>query len=115
MNFLKTVWEKLNYKKRNIALIYWSVVVPGMIVIWPDGYPAGFPLALSKAVAIFGLFLSALGLGHAAVKSYRKSNASSNTEPTITEEPEVTNSEVISEEVKDDVKEPSKEDSKPNS
>jgi hypothetical protein len=68
MKLFKIIWEKLNYKKRTIALLYWSVLVPSMVVIWPDGFPEGFPLAFYKGVTIFGFLLSALGLGHAAMK-----------------------------------------------
>lgn len=69
MKFFKTVWSKLNNKKRTIALIYWSVLIPSIAVIWPNGCPEGFPLIFSKCVTIFGFLLSAVGLGHAAVKS----------------------------------------------
>lgn len=62
-------WNLINGKKRTIALLYWSVLVPSMLVIWPDGYPEGFPLIFYKIVTIFGFLLSALGLGHAAVKA----------------------------------------------
>jgi len=69
MKLFKFIWEKLNYKKRTIALLYWSVIVPSMLVVWPDGFPEGFPLIFYKSVTIFGFLLSALGLGHAAVKA----------------------------------------------
>jgi len=72
MKFFATIWGKLNNKKRTIALIYWSVVVPSMLVIWPDGYPDAFALTTYKIVTIFGFFLSAVGLGHAAVKHNKK-------------------------------------------
>jgi hypothetical protein len=68
-------WSYFNGKKRVIALIYWSVLIPSMTVIWPNGYPEGFPLAFSKGVAIFGFLLSAIGLGHAAVKSRSSKNS----------------------------------------
>jgi len=86
-------WNWLSGKKRTIALIYWSVVVPSLMVIWPNGYSEGFPLIFSKVVTVIGLLLSSLGLGHAAVKTmYSKKN---------TEEVE---------EVKEEVIEPVKEE-----
>lgn len=63
------LWSWLNGKKRTIASLYWVVLVPSMIVIWPNGYPEGFPLIFYKCVTIFGFLLSALGLGHAAFKA----------------------------------------------
>lgn len=77
---MSKIWAWFSGKKRTIALIYWSVVVPSMMVIWPEGYPQGFPLVFSKIVTIFGLLLSALGLGHAAVKSMASKKASQTTE-----------------------------------
>jgi len=72
---MNKIWQWLNYKKRNIALIYWAVLVPSIMVIWPDGCPEGFPLIFSKSVTIFGFLLSALGLGHAAIKGNAKNKA----------------------------------------
>ncbi|MDD5650084.1 MAG: hypothetical protein PHF86_06675 [Candidatus Nanoarchaeia archaeon] len=66
---LVKLWRLINGRKRTIALIYWSVLIPSIAVIWPNGCPDGFPLVFSKSVTIFGFLLSALGLGHAAVKS----------------------------------------------
>lgn len=57
-------WAWLSGKKRNIALIYWTIVIPSMVVVWP----AGAPESISKAIAVIGIALSALGLGHAVVK-----------------------------------------------
>lgn len=74
MKIFSFIWEKLNYKKRTIALLYWSVLVPSMMVIWPNGFPEGFPLSFYKAVTIFGFFLSAVGLSHAAVKARASKN-----------------------------------------
>jgi hypothetical protein len=65
MNALKNFWSWLSGKKRTVALIYWSVVVPAMAVIWPISPPG----SVSKTVTIVGLVLSAIGLGHAAVKT----------------------------------------------
>ena len=82
--FLKALWDKLSGKKRNIALIYWSVLVPALTILWPDGAPA----EINKTSSIIGLFLTYLGLGHAAIK---KMGSSSTTE-------EVTEEEVVPEE-----------------
>jgi hypothetical protein len=71
---LKSFWQTLNGKKRTIALLYWSVLVPSMLVIWPNGFPEGFALNFYKAVTIFGFLLSALGLGHAAIKKRVSNN-----------------------------------------
>lgn len=68
------IWQILNGKKRTIALLYWSVLVPSMMVIWPNGFPEGFALIFYKAVTIFGFFLSAVGLGHAAIKKRASNN-----------------------------------------
>ncbi len=79
---LVKLWNYFSGKKRTIALIYWSVLIPSMTVIWPNGYPEGFALAFSKGVAIFGFLLSAVGLGHAAVKTRASKNNSSTEEET---------------------------------
>ena len=63
---MKAFWNWLSGKKRIIALIYWSIVTPSLIIIWPEHIPS----IVAKTSAIIGLILSALGLGHAAVKSY---------------------------------------------
>jgi len=68
-------WQVLSGKKRTIALLYWSVLVPSMMVIWPSGFPEGFPLIFYKVVTIIGLLLSAVGLSHAAVKANNKRTA----------------------------------------
>ena len=61
---VKKLWGLLSGKKRNIALIYWSLLVPAVTIIWPEGAPP----EIHKASAIVGLILSYLGLGHAAIK-----------------------------------------------
>lgn len=66
IQLLKKIWNWLDGKKTTIACIYWTVVVPGMTVIWPTNPPAN----VSKTVMIVGLIFSALGLGHAAIKKY---------------------------------------------
>ena len=75
---MEKFWNWLNGKKRTIALLYWSVLVPSMLVIWPNGYPEGFPLIFYKIITIIGFLLSALGLGHAVVKSRVKSSTEEN-------------------------------------
>ena len=62
---LISFWAWLSGKKRTIALIYWTIVIPSMVVIWPEGAPVNF----SKAVAVIGIALSATGLGHAVIKT----------------------------------------------
>lgn len=71
---LMNLWTYLSGKKRTIALIYWAVLVPSMLVIWPNGYIDVFSLVFSKVVIIFGFLLSALGLSHAAVKTRNSQN-----------------------------------------
>lgn len=58
------LWKWLSGKKRTIAEMYWLVMIPGMSVL----YPAGAPVELAKAVTLLGLVMTAVGLGHAAVK-----------------------------------------------
>lgn len=62
--FSKKVWNYFSGKKRNMALIYWSLLAPAITVLWPEGVPS----EVAKGSTIFGLVLSYLGLGHAAVK-----------------------------------------------
>ena len=64
MESFKAVWKWLDGKKRNFASLYWAVAIPSIFIIWPDDAPA----AVEKAIAITGLFLTALGYGHAAQK-----------------------------------------------
>lgn len=69
---LKKLWDFLSGKKRNIALIYWSIVVPAISILWPDGAPQ----EVYKTSSIIGLILSYLGLGHAAAKKAASRKAS---------------------------------------
>ena len=66
--FLKCIWQKLDNKKRIIALVYWSITIPVMSIIWPEHAPA----IIDKTVQVLGVILSAVGLGHAYVKSNTK-------------------------------------------
>ena len=60
----REIWNWLSGKKRTIAEIYWGVAVPAVTIVWPEGAPA----EVVKVVAVIGLVLTYLGLGHAAVK-----------------------------------------------
>jgi hypothetical protein len=64
MNF----WKWLDGKKSKIALIYWTVVTPALPIIFDGGVPPN----VEKAVTILGFLLSAIGLGHAGIKSLTK-------------------------------------------
>lgn len=48
---------------RTVAVMYWSVVLPGLAVWWPEGAPE----VVMKSVMLAGLALNAMGLGRAAV------------------------------------------------
>ena len=63
---LKKFWNYLSGKKRTIALVYWSLLVPAVSILWPEGAPP----EVAKTSSLIGLVLSFVGLGHAAVKSY---------------------------------------------
>jgi len=86
MNILKSFWAWLDGKKRGIALIYWTVVMPAMQVIWPNGFPEGFATNLNKSVIIFGLLLTTLGFGHAYAKSRAAVNSTDETLVDVLEE-----------------------------
>ena len=58
-------WKWLDGKKTHIAHAYWAVVMPSLVVIWPDGTPP----TVSKVVTVIGITLTAFGYGHKAVKS----------------------------------------------
>ena len=64
MEYLIKIWKWLDGKKRNLSNLYWAVAIPSVFIIWPDQAP----VAVEKAIAITGLFLSAVGYGHAAQK-----------------------------------------------
>ena len=91
-----SIWQVLDGKKRLIALVYWSVLMPSLAVIWPDGFTTPFSIAFYKITTIFGMFLSAIGLGHAAVKKYVTKNGE------VVEEPvEIIEEQVNAEDKKD--------------
>jgi hypothetical protein len=62
------VWRWFNGKKRSLALVYWSVVIPALPVV----YPTGVPDDVNKIVVVLGIALSALGVGHSVVKDNKK-------------------------------------------
>jgi len=62
---LVCLWAWLDGKKTNIAVIYWSVLMPSLAVWYPDGVPSD----INKVVAIIGVMLSAAGLGHKIQKA----------------------------------------------
>jgi len=62
-------WNWMIGKKRTFALIYWSILIPSMAVIWPDGFHTPFSIIFNKCMVIFGLIFSAVGLGHAAIRT----------------------------------------------
>jgi len=61
------MWKWLSGKKRTIALGYWTIAVPVVAIWWPTGAPDN----IDKIVAVVGVVLSAVGLGHAALKTYK--------------------------------------------
>ena len=75
--FLKSIWNWLDGKKTIIATIFWSFTMPALNII----YPNGIPVTLNKVTLLIGLTLSALGLGHKAVKSFMGND--DNTTPAV--------------------------------
>ena len=65
MNIWLKLWQFMDGKKSTLALLYWTVVVPSLVILWPDNVPVW----IDKSTAILGLLLSALGLGHGIVKT----------------------------------------------
>jgi hypothetical protein len=59
------IWGLINGKKRQVAQFYWLFVVPTIALLYPQGAPA----RVATVVAIVGLFLTAIGYGHAVIKS----------------------------------------------
>ena len=62
------LWNWLDGKKRTIALIYWTMWIPAMTLIWPTTIP--HKVALWSGLA--GLMFSFIGLGHAMYKSKKE-------------------------------------------
>jgi len=69
---MKGFWKWLDGKKRTIGLVYWSVTIPVIEIMWPHG---GAPENLDKGVAVAGVLLSAIGLGHASMKAAKAGKA----------------------------------------
>jgi len=71
-------WAYLSGKKRNIACAWWGLVIPMY------GYLQEMHVAVPHwaviVVALVGLVLTYLGLGHAAIKAKTASDATSITE-----------------------------------
>lgn len=61
---MKSVWGWLNGKKRTIAEVYWGFAIPA-VTLWFDGQP---PFEVARIIALVGLALTYIGLGHATVK-----------------------------------------------
>lgn len=59
---IKKFWDVLNGKKRTIALVYWTLFEMLSVL------PVMIPEDINAVIVKIGVMLSALGLGHAAVK-----------------------------------------------
>jgi len=66
MKLLISFWNFLNGKKIIIATIFWSVTMPCLNIIYPNGIPS----TLNKTTLIIGTILSVLGIGHKIAKNY---------------------------------------------
>ena len=66
MKVLKQIWAWLNKKKTVIATFYWGGCA-SLIMLW---FPDGLPSVPNKVYLTLGIILSAIGLGHKAIKSY---------------------------------------------
>jgi hypothetical protein len=62
----KNAWNWLDGKKTIIAASFWTVVLPTLNAI----YPNGIPTTLNKTTIIIGTFLGSVGLGHKAIKKF---------------------------------------------
>lgn len=62
---LRAFWDWLSGKKRNLALCYWSILLPSLAIIYPNGVPVN----LNKTVLVLGVAFSALGITHSVAKS----------------------------------------------
>ncbi len=65
VNKIKKAWKWANGRKRKMALIYWSILTPCLLIAWP----AGMPILIFKIHAIIGTILSGIGYGHAWAKT----------------------------------------------
>ena len=66
IKFLKDAWNWLDGKKTVIATIFWTIVMPTLNVVYPNGIPS----TLNKTTIIIGTFLGTIGLGHKAIKRF---------------------------------------------
>jgi hypothetical protein len=67
MSVFKNFWNWLDGKKTIIATIFWSVAMPALNILYPNGIPSN----INKVTLLMGLVLSSLGLGHKAVNYFR--------------------------------------------
>jgi hypothetical protein len=66
--------------------MYWSIVLPAMAIIWPEGYHTQQSIIIYKCVLIFGLIFGALGLGSANLRNDANSEKIiENNEKTLTD------------------------------
>jgi len=63
---MKRFFAWLDGKKTAIAAGYWTIAVPVVQIVFPEGAPS----QLNKGVAIVGVLLTAIGLGHKAIKEW---------------------------------------------
>lgn len=61
---LTKIWQWLNNKKSAFAAFYWGSSA-ALIIIW---FPSGLPPIPNKIYLTIGIILSAVGLGHKAIK-----------------------------------------------
>jgi hypothetical protein len=65
LQFFKKIWEFLSGKKRNIALVFWTFIVPlSQVYTLPDN--------MMKLLTAIGIALSALGVSHSLVKDVKQ-------------------------------------------
>lgn len=62
------IWKWLNGKKRHLAHVYWTIVIPSSVVIFPDGVPK----YTNMVIAVLGIIFTSIGYGHAAIKKNNK-------------------------------------------
>lgn len=65
---MEKIWEWLNGKKRHLAHVYWLIVIPSIVIIWPEGAPS----IVQKISAVIGVIFSAIGYGHAGYKKVQE-------------------------------------------
>ena len=66
IQLIKRTWNWIDGKKTGFAAFYWA-----MISLIPSVFPAGIPITVSLWLTYIGYGLTALGLGHKAVKSQK--------------------------------------------